>query len=96
MGRLVHTHSTYIDGLIKWLKVLKKTKGISTITPGVISTTRGRASVLTLKVSRKIMGGYKLIARKGSLVQEIYIITELSLNMLVSKVKISNPEYCER
>ena len=96
MGRLVHTHSTYIDGLIKWLKVLQKTKGIKTITPGVITSTRGRSGLLSLKISRKIVGGFKVIARKGSLVQEIYIVTELSKTMLEADIKKANPEICDR
>ena len=92
MARLVQTHSTYIDGLIKWLKVLQKADGIKTITPGVISSTRGRSGLLTLKISRAIVGGFKVIARKGSLAQEVYIVTELSQSTLQAEIKKANPE----
>ena len=65
MGRLVHTHSTYINGLIELLKRLAKENGIYTITPGVISRVRGHKEKLEVTITRETIGGYKLIARKG-------------------------------
>ena len=78
MGRLVLTHSTYIDGLISWGKTVAKNKSIKTLTPGVIGKTRGSRSKLEIRITRKTLGGYKLVARKGSMYQEIYVITGLS------------------
>ena len=76
MGRLVKTHSTYIEGLIEILKKLANDKQIKTITPGVISNVRSISTKLTLRISRDIKSGYKITARKGRSVQEVYIITK--------------------
>ena len=43
LGRVVITHSTYVEGLIPWLKVLARQPRIQTITPAVISKVRGGA-----------------------------------------------------
>tara|TARA_Y100001968_G_scaffold110290_1_gene99820 strand:+ start:1134 stop:1397 length:264 start_codon:yes stop_codon:yes gene_type:complete len=87
MGRLVKTHSTYIEGLIKKLKVISRNNLIQTITPGVIGHTKGKEEKLTIKISRKIEGGYKLIARKGKSYQEIFIITKIDKKTLEELVK---------
>lgn len=82
MGRVVITHSTYVEGLIPWLKSLAKETTIQTITPAVISRVRGRSPLLELRVSIPIRGGYKLVARKGSSAQEVFVITELEKGQL--------------
>ncbi len=86
MGRLVHTHSTYLEGLIDILKKLSNDINIKTITPGVISKSKGSADKIRLRISRKITGGYKLNAKKGSSVQEVYIITEYKKEELENKI----------
>ena len=78
LGRVVITHSTYVDGLIPWLKALAHESGIQTITPAVISRVRGRSPDLQLRVSTPIHGGYKLVARKGSSAQEVFVVTSMS------------------
>ena len=78
LGRVVITHSTYVDGLIPWLKALANESGIQTITPAVISRVRGRSPDLQLRVSTPIHGGYKLVARKGSSAQEVFVVTSMS------------------
>ena len=78
MGRIVITHSTYIEGLIPKLKELADNSSIQTITPGVIKRTKGRGGRLELRISTSIRGGFKLIARKGYKVQEVFIITTLN------------------
>ncbi len=78
MGRLVVTHSTYINGLIDVLKSLEKIKGIKTISPGVLSRVKGHRENLNIKITREILGGYKTIARKGRNAQEVFITTKLS------------------
>ena len=92
MARLVITHSTYIDGLVSWLKSLSKIKGIKTITPGVIKKTKGKSEQLKINVSTKIKGGFKLIARKGRLVQEVFLITEKNEEELRESIYISKPQ----
>ncbi|MDJ1185722.1 DUF2103 domain-containing protein [Roseofilum casamattae] len=77
-GRLVWNHSTHLDGLIPILEKLTNSDGISTITPGVLSRVKSHSPHLKLKVSVPIRGGFKLIARQGKTVQEVFIITTLS------------------
>lgn len=77
-GRLVWNHSTHISGLIPVLERLLNGKGIGTVTPGAISRARGHIPKLKLRVSVPIRGGFKVIARQGKTVQEVFIITELS------------------
>ena len=91
LGRVVITHSTYVDGLIPWLKRLAKQQGIQTITPAVISRVRGRCQTLQLRVSSPIRGGYKLMARKGSMAQEVFVVTELDAEQLRSAVQAHQP-----
>ena len=90
MGRLVHTHSTYISGLIEILKRLAKENGINTITPGVISRVRGHKEILKLSITRETIGGYKLIARKGRTAQEVYITTRYNREELMEKIEESS------
>ena len=87
MSRIVKTHSTYLDGLISKLKELCKLEEISTITPGVISKTKGRSDKFQLRITSPIQGGYKLIARKGSSVQEVFIITTMEKENLYLAIK---------
>ncbi len=82
MGRLVSTHSTFIEGLLKVLKKLSKDDRIKTITPSVITITRCHSSKLIIKITRNIKGGYKLVARKGSSAQELFILTKYNIDEL--------------
>ena len=91
MGRLVITHSTYIDGLLKWLKILSKNERIQTITPAVITKVKGKSDKLKISITRKTKGGYKLKAMKGSSLQEIYIISDLTQKDLSDIIEDSRP-----
>jgi len=82
MGRVVITHSTYIEGLIPLLKRLADRPGIDTVTPAVISRVRGRSEGLRLRVSTPITGGHKLVARRGSSAQEVFVVTDWSRDRL--------------
>lgn len=81
-ARLVLNHSTHIPGLIRILEALTKQSGIQTITPGVISAVRGHAPRMQLRISVPIRGGFKIIARQGKTVQEVFILTTLSQEQL--------------
>lgn len=81
-GRVVLNHSTHIPGLIAILHKLSVHPQIKTLTPAVISRGRSNAPKLRLKVSVPIRGGFKLIARKGTSVQEVFVITDLSEEQL--------------
>ena len=91
MGRLVITHSTYVEGLIPWLKVLAKDPEIQTITPGVISRVRGRCSGLQLRVSTPVSGGYKIMARRGTTAQEVFVVTQLEREELRKRIDHCSP-----
>ena len=83
-GRIVWNHSTHIDGLIPILEKMVKYNGIRTITPAVLSRSRSHSPKMRLKVSVPIYGGYKLIARCGKSVQEVFVITKLDKSELES------------
>lgn len=87
MGRLVITHSTYLEGLIPLLKRLVKEPEIDTITPAVIARVRGRAPELRLRVSTPITGGWKLVARRGSSAQEVFVVTALESEALQERIE---------
>jgi len=87
----VITHSTYVDGLIAWLKRLAADPAIQTITPGVIARVRGRSQVLQLRVSTPMLGGFKLVARKGSMVQEVFVVTTLAADALEQRLQACHP-----
>ncbi|MEB3318621.1 MAG: DUF2103 domain-containing protein [Cyanobacteriota bacterium] len=82
MGRVVITHSTYIEGLIPLLKQLAEDPLIGTVTPAVISRTRGRTPRLSLKVSTPITGGHKVNARRAGTAQEVFVLTGLGRDEL--------------
>ncbi|MEO1403104.1 MAG: DUF2103 domain-containing protein [Cyanobacteria bacterium J06635_1] len=86
-GRVVLTHSTHIPGLISVLDKLAALPQVSTLTPAVIRQSRSHAPQFRLKVSVPIRGGYKLIARKGKTVQEVFAITDLTQPQLASAIQ---------
>lgn len=85
-GRLVLNHSTHISGLIPLLERLTRVGGIRTITPGVIAQAKGRSPHLQLKISVPIPGGFKLIARRGKSVQEVFVLTTLNQDSLIGAI----------
>ena len=91
MGRLVQNHSTNIEGVIKWLKKIAEKEGIKTVTPASLSKTNGRGEKLVIKVTRKTNEGFKLLARKGTLVQEVFIVTTLEEKKIKELIEIANP-----
>ena len=92
MGRLVQNHSTHIEGLIKWLKKIAESDEIKTVTPASLSKTSGRGENLCLKVTVKTREGYKLLARKGRLVQEVFLVTSLGESKLSEILEKTNPK----
>ena len=92
MGRLVQNHSTNIEGLLKWLKKIAKTSEVKTVTPASISKTNGRGENLALKVTIKTNDGYKLLARKGRLVQEVFLVTNLNESEIIELIERTTPK----
>ncbi len=91
MGRLVKNHSTNIDGLIKWLQKIAENKEIKTVTPAALSKTNGKGEKLVLKITIKTKEGFKLLARKGKLVQEVFIVTNLDKILIKKLIEKTNP-----
>ena len=92
MGRLVQNHSTNIEGLIKWLKKIATSDKIKTVTPASLSKTNGRGENLCLKVTVKTKEGFKLLARKGKLVQEVFLVTSLEKSEIIEIIEKTNPK----
>ena len=92
MGRLVQNHSTNIEGLVKWLKKIAERSEIKTVTPASLAKTNGRGEKLVLKVTVKTNEGYKLLARKGKLVQEVFVVTSLDEKKLTEIIEKTNPK----
>ena len=86
MGRVVITHSTYIDGLIPLLRRLAQLPGIDTVTPAVICRVKGRIPLLRLRVSAPITGGHKLVARLGTSAQEVFVVTPMDKQQLQARL----------
>ena len=92
MGRLVQNHSTNIEGLIKWLKKIAVINEIKTVTPASLSKTNGRGEKLDLKVTVKTKEGFKILARKGKLVQEVFLVTGLAEIEIKEIIEKTNPK----
>ena len=92
MGRVVLNHSTHIEGLIPILKKLALNKNIKTITPAIISKSRGSSSKLVFRISVKTINGYKAIARKGKTAQEVFISTDLGKDELKKLLESYNKD----
>ncbi len=88
-GRLVWNHSTHIPGLIPILERLCQQGGVQTVTPGVIGRARGHCPKMQLRVSVPIRGGYKVIARQGKTVQEVFILTTLDQDKFEDAIAIA-------
>ncbi len=86
-GRVVLNHSTHVPGLIAILHKLANHPRIKTLTPAVISRGRSNAPKLRLKASVPIRGGFKLIARKGKSVQEVFVITDLDADQMAVAIE---------
>ncbi|MEM7066046.1 MAG: DUF2103 domain-containing protein [Cyanobacteria bacterium P01_B01_bin.77] len=86
-ARVVLNHSTHLPGLIAMLHKLAAHPQIKTLTPAVISRGRSHAPKFRLKISVPILGGFKLIARKGKSIQEVFVITDLSAEQLTAAIE---------
>tara|TARA_Y100001968_G_scaffold328030_1_gene374328 strand:- start:2105 stop:2407 length:303 start_codon:yes stop_codon:yes gene_type:complete len=96
MGRLVKNHSTNIEGLIKWLRKIANSSEVKTVTPASLSKTNGRGEKLILKVTVKTNEGYKLLARKGKLVQEVFLVTNMDECEIKNLIEETNPKPSRR
>ena len=89
MGRVVVTHSTYIPGLLKVLKKLAAVEGVATCTPAVIRHGGAHCQTFQLRITTPLQQGkgFKAIARKGHLSQEVFITTHLEKAVIQKAVQ---------
>jgi hypothetical protein len=66
------------------LKQLASHPLIDTVTPAVIGRVRGRSPGLRIRVSTPILGGFKLVARRGGSAQEVFVVGRCSRDDLES------------
>lgn len=85
-ARVVLTHSTHCAQLISALSRLSSVGGIRSIVPGRLATARCNVERLEVRVSVPLHNGHKLIARKGTQVQEVFVVTHLSASDLKREV----------
>lgn len=89
-ARLVVTHSSYIDGLVESLERLAVQPGIRCIVPGRIARCRSGNPRQPMRISTQTKNGHKLLARRGSLVQEVFVVTELASCELMAAIERAN------
>lgn len=90
MARLVHNHSSIAPGLAPVLKRLaERLPNDDTVTPGRLAKTRGTAEHfrLTFGASGPELYGFKLIARKGKLTQEVFVSSKLTMEEMEAHVR---------
>ncbi len=68
------------------LRELAKLDEIQTITPGSLRHGRGRSEKLQIRITTKTIAGYKLIARRGRLSQEVFVVTKKSKELLTKDI----------
>ena len=73
-ARIVLNHSTHVPTLIDHLKTISSIENISTIIPGRLKATKASESQFKLKITSETPTGFRSIARKGSLAQEVFIV----------------------
>ena len=82
-ARLVLTHSTHVEGLIEALRRVPHSD-CSTLVPGRISFVKGsgKGGGLTLRVTVPVPGGHRVLAQRGTSLQEVFATTHLSKEAL--------------
>ena len=93
LARLVNNHSLMAPGLRPVLKRLAEALPDSdTITPGRVSETRGRRERFTLSMSTASnelhVNRWKLLARNGKMVQEVFVTSQLPREELEAQVQL--------
>jgi hypothetical protein len=77
--RVVITHGpgSYVEGLIPLLQDLDVSIA-STATPGRLYRTNGNVQKLTVAITVPVSGGFKAIAKRGSLAQEVFFTSAMT------------------
>lgn len=92
-ARLVLNHSTNVETLVPALEILcKKTNLLKSVVPGRISKATGSVAGLRLKLGVPTPTGFKMTARKGSSVQEVFVTTAASAEEVQKELEAILPE----
>ena len=88
LARVVLNHSTHVEGLIGVLKTVPFS-ACETLVPGRLKRVKGSGcgSVLTFRVSVPVSGGYRVLAQRGTSLQEVFATTKLSQEALQSALE---------
>ena len=87
-ARIVHNHSTTIEGLVPALRRLAKVEGITTITPGPVRHVKGgNGCAFRFKIVGPTITGYRLMARHGHSAQVVFVVTNLEPDAFEAAVK---------
>ena len=91
IGRVVRTHSTYVDRMLPVLEELALHRGVHTVIPGRLARARTSTSSLTLRITTALprKGGWKLIARRGSQTQEVFVVGAIARPELEQALELS-------
>lgn len=76
-ARVTRNHSTICEGLPEVIEVLQRCEGIKTIVPGRIFTAKSSREHFSLRVAAQTGQGWRLTARRGQTVQEVFVVTDL-------------------
>lgn len=74
-ARIVLNHSTHVPGLLDALECFASDPNIKTLVPARLATVgKSNAEHLTVRVTTPTAQGWKLLARKGTQVQEVFAV----------------------
>lgn len=71
----VKREHSIIAGLLPILERIAAQPTVSALIPGRISVTRAASASLHLRLGPSTMTGFKLTARRGTMTQEIFVVT---------------------
>ena len=90
-GRLVLNHSSNVEGLVDVLKDLARSPLVSAVIPARLARGGGRSSQLDLRVSVPTPTGWKVLATKGAMIQEVFVVSNLSCGDLQRELDARSP-----
>jgi hypothetical protein len=90
--KVVQTHSSYCAGLLPFAHILANRVEIKRIVPGRMTRSRGQTEHFELAIQVATDVGWKCAARKGSQIQEVFIVTDASEEELAGLIEETHSE----
>ena len=81
-ARLAMNHSTVCEGLPPVLEHLSAVQDVKTIVPGRMFTARATRPRFSIEIASQTSQGWRLTCRKGSTVQEVYLVGTIGRDAL--------------